>query len=342
MERYRKQILFHGVGEEGQRKLLQSRVALIGCGALGSVIAQTIVRAGIGFVRLIDRDFVDLSNLQRQVLFDEQDVAERLPKVIAASTKLRAVNSEIQIDPILADVNFANILEYVSDVDLIIDGSDNFEVRFLINDASIETGIPWIHAGCIGSHGQMMTILPGETPCLRCLMPEIPDPGSSETCDTAGVLASAIQVVSSLQVIDAIKVLTDQRESISKSLTIVDVWDASIRKLDVSNLNADRTCPCCTGTERAWLRGERGSQSTILCGRNAVQLTPSTTMSLSFQELETRLEPLGEVRNNSFLLIFKPSETDHELTIFQNGRAIIGGTEDLSEARQLYTRYIGQ
>ena len=342
MERYKKQILFHGVGEDGQQKLLRSRVALVGCGALGSVIAQTIVRAGFGFVRLIDRDFVDLSNLQRQVLYDESDVAERLPKVIAAEKKLHAINSEIEIEPVLTDVNFSNILELVSDVDLIIDGSDNFEVRFLINDASVETGIPWIHAGCIGSHGQMMTIIPGETPCLRCLMPEIPDPGSSETCDTAGVLAPAIQVISSLQVVDAIKLLTGQKELISQSLTIVDVWDLSLRKLDISNLNANKACPCCSGTDRTWLRGERGSQSTVLCGRNSVQLTPSTTMSLSFDELEPRLSSLGEVRNNSFLLIFKPNESDHELTIFQNGRAIIGGTEDLSEARQIYTRYIGQ
>lgn len=341
IERYRKQILFNGVGEEGQQRLLKSRVALVGCGALGSVIAQTIVRAGFGFVRLIDRDFVDLSNLQRQVLYDESDVEQRLPKVVAAAEKLRAINSEIEIEPVLADVSFENIIELIKDVDLIIDGTDNFEIRFLINDAAVETGIPWIHAGCVGSHGQVMTIIPGETPCLRCLMPDIPDPGSAETCDTAGVLASAIQVVASLQVVDAIKLLTDQKELISQSLTIVDVWDGTLRKLDISKLNDSRTCPCCSGSDRVWLEGERGSQTSVMCGRNSVQISPSTKMSLPFEELQERLKQMGDVKNNSFLLIFKPNESDHEITIFQNGRAIISGTEDLSEARQLYARYLG-
>ena len=341
MERYRKQILFDGIGEAGQQRLLESRVALIGCGALGSVIAQTLVRAGIGFVRLVDRDFVDLSNLQRQVLYDEQDVEQRLPKVIAAAEKLRRINRLIEIEPVLADVTCDNIAEFINDVDLIFDGTDNFEIRFLINDAAMEAGIPWIHAGCVGSHGQVMSIIPGETPCLRCLMPEIPDPGSAETCDTAGVLASAIQVVASLQVVDGLKLLTGQRELISSSLTIVDVWEGTLRKLDVSKLNQDQSCPCCSGGDRAWLRGEKGSHSTVLCGRNAVQISPPGKMSLSFDELQRRLQPLGEVQNNSFLLVFKPHESGHELTIFQNGRAMIGGTEDLSEARQLYARYLG-
>lgn len=341
MERYRKQILFHGVGEEGQKALLNSRVALIGCGALGSVIAQTVVRAGFGFVRIVDRDFVDLSNLQRQVLYDESDVEERLPKVVAAARKLKQINSEITIEPVLKDVTCENILSLIEDVDLIIDGTDNFEIRFLINDAAVEKKIPWIHAGCVGSHGQVMTIIPGETPCLRCLMPDIPDPGSAETCDTAGVLASAIQVVSSLQVVDAIKLLTGQRELISQSLTIVDVWEGTFRKLDVSNLNTNHSCPCCSGADRQWLNGEKGSQSTVLCGRNSVQISPAGKLGLTFKQLEEKLKSLGEVKNNSFLLIFKPSDSDHEFTIFQNGRAIISGTEDLSEARQLYTRYLG-
>lgn len=342
MERYRKQILFHGIGEEGQAKLLNSRVALIGCGALGSVIAQTIVRAGFGFVRLVDRDFVDLSNLQRQVLYDEADVRERLPKVVAAERKLKAINSEIEIEAVLMDVSSNNILPLMQDVDLVLDGTDNFEIRFLINDAAIEKNIPWVHGGCIGSHGQVMTIIPGQTPCLRCLMPEIPDPGSAETCDTAGVLAPAIQVISSLQVIEAMKVLTGQAELIDSALTIIDVWDGSLRKLDLSNLNEDKTCPCCSGSDRSWLKGDKGSQSTVLCGRNSVQISPSGEMTMSFAELEERLTPLGQVKNNSFLLIFNPAESGHELTIFKTGRAIISGTEDLAEARHLYARYVGQ
>lgn len=340
MDRYRKQMMFHGVGEEGQRALLNSRVALIGCGALGSVIAQTIARAGFGYIRIIDRDFVDLSNLQRQVLYDEADVQERLPKVVAASRKLTAINSEITIEPILKDVTSENILPLIEDVDLIIDGTDNFEVRFLINDAAVEKNVPWIHAGCVGSHGQVMTIIPGETPCLRCLMPEIPDPGSAETCDSAGVLASAIQVIASLQVVAAIKVLTGQNNLIPKSLTIVDVWEGTLKQLDISKLNSTRTCPCCNGDDRQWLNGEKGSQSTVLCGRNSVQISPTGSLGVTLQQLEQSLKSSGEVQNNSFLLIFKPADSDHEFTIFQNGRAIITGTEDLTEARQLYTRYL--
>lgn len=334
-------MLFAPIGTEGQHKFLNSRVAVIGCGALGSALAQTIVRAGIGFVRLVDRDFVDLSNLQRQVLYDEEDVRQRLPKAEAAARKLRQVNSEISIEPHVADVTAENILRLVHDVDLILDGTDNFEVRFLINDASVETGIPWVHGGCIGSHGQVLTILPGQSACLRCLMPEIPDPGSTETCDTAGVIAPAIQVIASLQVVEAMKLLSGQREQVGKQLTIVDVWDGTLRQLDVSKLREAGNCPCCQQGDRSWLRGERGSQSSVLCGRNSVQLSPPAQMSLSFQELEQRLQSLGEVRNNSFLLIFKPHDSEHELTIFPTGRAIISGTEEVSEARHLYTRFVG-
>lgn len=341
MNRYRKQMLFSEVGEEGQRALLNSRVAVVGCGALGSVIAQTIVRAGVGFVRVIDRDFVDLSNLQRQVLYDEADVAQRLPKAIAAERKLRQINSEVDIEGIVADVHHENILSFIEDTDLILDGTDNFEIRYLINDAAVERGIPWVHGGCIGSHGQVMTIIPGKTPCFRCLMPEIPDPGSSETCDTAGVLAAAIQVVAALQVVDAMKLMLGQQDTIPSVLQIVDVWDGSLRRLDLSKLNENQSCPCCSGAERVWLAGERGSQSSVLCGRNSVQLTPPTKMSLSLAELESRLSSQGEVKNNSFLLIFRPQDSPRELTIFQNGRAIITGTEDLTEARQLYARYLG-
>lgn len=340
-DRYRKQVLFDGIGAAGQARLLEARVALIGCGALGSAIAQQLARAGVGMLRLIDRDFVDLSNLQRQVLYDEQDVAERLPKVVAAARKLEKVNSEISIEPQLVDVTWENILGLIQDVDLIIDGTDNFEIRFLINDAAVEQQTPWIHAGCIGSHGQVMTIIPGSGPCLRCLMPEIPDPGSTETCDTAGVLSPAIQVVASLQVVDALKFLTGQADLISRSLTIVDVWEGTLRKLDVSKLNQDGTCPCCSGGDRVWLRGDQGSQTTVLCGRNAVQISPPVAMSLTFKQLEERLNGAGAVRNNSFLLIFQPNESEHEFTIFPNGRAIISGTEDLSEARHLYSRYLG-
>ena len=222
LERYSKQILFAGLDEAKQQRLLDSKVLLCGCGALGTVLAETLARAGVGMLRIVDRDFVELSNLQRQVLFDEQDVADRTPKAIAAAHKLTRINSQITIEPIVADIDHTNIVGLTEGVDLILDGSDNFEVRFLINDASLETGIPWIYAGVIGSHGQTMTIFPGKTACLRCLIESVPDPGSTETCDTAGVLGSAVNVISSLEAIDAIKILSGQAELVSPKLTVID------------------------------------------------------------------------------------------------------------------------
>jgi molybdopterin-synthase adenylyltransferase len=342
MDRYRKQILFDGIGEAGQRRLIAGRAAVIGCGALGSVVAESLVRAGVGFVRIADRDFVDLSNLQRQVLYDEEDVRQRTPKAIAAAEKLRKINSEVTIEPHVVDVTSASVLELVRDVDVILDGTDNFETRFLINDAAVETGIPWVHGGCVGSHGQVMSILPGRTPCFRCLMPEVPAPGSSETCDTAGVIGPAVQVVASLEVVEAFKILSGQVEMIKPELTILDVWEGTLRRLNMENMNAGKTCPCCSGTDRSWLRGEQGSQSTVLCGRNSVQIAPSGRSTLSLDELAGRLQPLGTVRTNPFLLVFSPNDSDHELTLFTDGRAIISGTEDLAEARHLYSRFVGQ
>ncbi len=340
-ERYRKQILFDGLGETGQERLCRSRVVVIGCGALGSVILELLVRAGVGFVRFVDRDFVELSNLQRQVLYDESDVAHKLPKVIAASQKLAKINSEIILEPIVQDVTYEGILDLIRDVDCILDGTDNFETRFLINDAAVETNTPWIHAGCVGSHGQVMSIVPRQTPCLRCLMPEIPDAGSSETCDTAGVIGPAVNIVASLQVVAALKILSGQQQLIKSELTIVDVWDGTLRNLSMDSLNAGNTCPCCSKGERLWLHGKSGSQTSILCGRNSVQVSPGSRSKLILVDLAKKLADSGIVQQNAFLLTLSPFDSVHELTIFTDGRAIITGTEDPSEARSLYARYIG-
>lgn len=341
LERYSRQILFTGLGEKGQQRLLASKVLLCGCGALGTVLAETLVRAGVGSVRIVDRDFIELSNLQRQVLFDEQDIADRLPKAVAAANKLRKINSQIEIEPIVADIDHTNILQLIGDVDLILDGTDNFEVRFLINDASLETGVPWIYAGCIGSHGQTMTIFPGETACLRCLMESVPEPGSLETCDTAGVLGAAINVIASLEVVDAMKILSGQRELVSPSLTIVDVWDGSFRKMSVENLRERAECPACKGGERVWLSGTKGSQTTALCGRNAVQVSPGQKVNLNFDDLQRRLDGAGEVSYNQYLLRLVLTNPDFEVTVFRDGRAIVKGTEDISVARGIFARYIG-
>lgn len=341
VDRYRKQALFSGIGEAGQQRLLDSRVTLIGCGALGSVIADTLVRAGVGFLRIVDRDFVDLSNLQRQVLFDEADVAERLPKAIAAARKLRAINRQVTLDPQVLDVTPANVLELITGADVILDGTDNFEIRYLLNDAAVETGTPWIHAGCVGSHGQMMSILPGQTPCLRCVMPEIPAPGSSETCDTAGVIGPAVQIMASLQCVDALKILTGQTDLIVPALTVVDVWQGTWRRIDLARLLADGQCPCCQGTERPWLSGAAGIRTSVLCGRNSVQISPGTSAGWTLPQLADRLGTSGNIRVTPFLLIFQPSESQTELTIFPDGRAIITGTEEISEAKSIYARYLG-
>lgn len=339
--RYQKQILFAGIGEDGQQRLANSRILLVGCGALGCVLADAMTRAGVGAIRIVDRDFVELSNLQRQCLFTEADVAAHLPKAVVAANRLRAVNSQIEIEPVVADADFSNIRELADGAQLILDGTDNFEIRYLINDLALDTGIPWIFTGCTGSHGQMMPVFPGESACLRCLMQNPPPPGSTETCDTAGVLGPAISVIASLQASVALKILTGQRDKVPRSLTMVDVWDLSFRQMDVSGLRDSTNCPACKGGERLWLNGTESAGSTVLCGRNAVQVNPAGKTSLSLEELARRLESAGPVTSNPFLVRVTVSESNMEMTVFPDGRAIIRGTEDPAAARTIYSRYIG-
>ncbi|MEX0703951.1 MAG: ThiF family adenylyltransferase [Planctomycetales bacterium] len=341
LDRYAKQILFASLGEQGQAKLREAKVLLCGCGALGSVLADTLTRAGVGELRIVDRDFVELSNLQRQVLYDEADVESRLPKAIAAAEKLRRINRNVAIEPIVADIDHENILGFAAGRDLILDGSDNFEVRFLINDAALETGIPWIYAGVIGSHGQTMAVFPGRTACLRCLIEDVPPPGTTETCDTAGVLGPAVNVIASLEAVDAIKILSGQPQLVEPVLTIVDVWDGTFRRLNVGDLRDRGDCPACKGGGREWLSGARGSQSTVLCGRNAVQVAPQHKGRISLDELAGRLRGQGRVETNPFLLRFSLVEPAFEITVFGDGRAIVQGTEDVAAARAIYARYIG-
>ena len=340
-ERYSRQILFHGIGEEGQRRIRSGRVLLCGCGALGSAIADSLVRAGVGFLRLVDRDFVELSNLQRQVLYDEQDIAEQLPKAIAAGRKLAKINSDVALEPLVADIDHSNMLALTNGVDLIVDGMDNFETRFLINDAALETKIPWVYGGCVGSHGQVLPIFPGETACLRCLIGDVPGPGVAETCDTAGVIGPAVTIVAALQVVTALKILAGRRDQIEPMLTIVDVWDGTLRKMNVANLRERSNCPACVRGERDWLSGRKGSQTTILCGRNAVQISPAEKQAISLTELSAKLRSAGEVSQNAFLLRLTLPGNEFQLTIFPDGRAIIKGTDDVTLARSLYARYVG-
>jgi adenylyltransferase/sulfurtransferase len=340
-DRYSRQILFHGIREEGQRRIREGRVLLCGCGALGSAIADSLVRAGVGFLRLVDRDFVELTNLQRQVLYDEQDIAEQLPKAIAAVRKLAKINSGVALEPLVADIDHTNMLDLAEGVDLIVDGMDNFETRFLINDAALEKKIPWIYGGCVGSHGQVMPIFPGETACLRCLIGEVPGPGMTETCDTAGVISPAVNVVTALQVVAALKILAGRRDQVEPVLMVVDVWDGTLRKMNVANLRERSNCPACVGGEREWLSGKKGSQTTVLCGRNAVQVSPAEKQVLSLPDLAAKLRPAGDVSQNAFLLRLTLPGNEFQLTVFPDGRAIIKGTSDITVARSLYARYVG-
>ncbi|HEY2157560.1 MAG TPA: ThiF family adenylyltransferase [Isosphaeraceae bacterium] len=339
IERYSRQVRFPALGEAGQRKLISSRVTICGCGALGTVLANHLVRAGVGHVRIVDRDFIETHNLQRQILFDEADVAANLPKAEAAARKLRAINSEVEIEAIVTDIDHTNILDLVSDADLILDGTDNFETRYLINDAAVKLNKPWVFGGVIGSEGQSMTIRPGKTPCLRCVIEDNPPPGLTPTCETAGVLGPAVAVVASFEAVEAIKLLTGAESALNNELFVIDIWDWTFRRLKVQGLLGKVDCPCCQRRKFEWLEGDLGSHTTTLCGRNAVQIAARRPQPLNFPEMASRLSPLGEVRHNAFMLRF--AAEGHEFTVFPDGRAIIKGTNDISKARTLYAQFVG-
>jgi len=336
--RYARQMRFAPLGVEGQRKLLASCALVVGCGALGSVIANTLARAGVGKLRIVDRDFLELNNLQRQVLYDEDDVAAGLPKAIAAKNRLERVNSTIEIDAVVADVDHTNIERLLDGVDCLVDGTDNFETRFLLNDAAVKTGTPWVYGGCIGAEGQTLTILPGQTPCLRCLMPEPPPPGTTPTCDSAGILGTVIGVVASMESNEALKILSGHSESISRTWTILDLWDNTVRQIKLASARTP-DCPCCGRREFNWLAGERGSHTAVLCGRNAVQLSFPGRPAVALEQLETKLAAVGQVSRNKYLV--RASVGNYNITVFPDGRAVIGGTEDIAEARSVYAKYVG-
>jgi adenylyltransferase/sulfurtransferase len=338
LARYARQIRFSPFGEEGQRRFSAARALLCGCGALGSTIANMLVRAGIGHLRIVDRDFVELSNLQRQVLFDEADAAAGLPKAVAAAEKLRQINASVVVEPIVADLDASNIEAFCDGVQIVLDGTDNFETRFLINDACVKRGLPWIYGGCVGAEGQAMTILPGKTACLRCLIPDCPAPGSVSTCETTGILGPIVGVIASIEAAEAMKILSGNRNAVSRKLTVVDVWQNTIRQIDVRPLRGETDCPTCKRGEFPWLSGRLGNRAATLCGRNAVQLShPSVTVSLD--ELAKRLQEVAEVSRNQFLLRAKVE--GYELTIFPDARAIISGTNDIPTARAVYAKYVG-
>jgi molybdopterin-synthase adenylyltransferase len=331
-DRYARQIRFAPLGTAGQARLQEASVAIVGCGALGTMSAAALTRAGMGHIRIIDRDYVELSNLPRQWLFDEQDAAEALPKAIAAQRHLARINSTAKIDARVADVSAATIDELLEDAELVVDATDNFETRFLLNDYCVREGRPWIYGAAVGSYGLAMPVLPGKGPCLRCVYPEPPG-GAQPTCDTAGVINSITSMVASWQSGLAQRWLSGDRE-LPTRLTTFDVWKAETRQLNVTR---DKDCPCCVGHEFGWLDQARRAPIS-LCGRNAVQIH-ERSRPIALEQLARELAAVAPVRVNEFALRFFPPP--YEITIFPDGRAIIKGTQDTGVARSLYSRYVG-
>ena len=336
-ERYSRQVLFSGIGEEGQRRLLQSRALIIGCGALGSAHAESLARAGVGKLRIVDRDFVEASNLQRQTMFTERDADERIPKAVAAANHIREINGDIEVDSKIADVNHSNIERLIDDCDVVLDGTDNFATRYLINDACVKHEINWIYGAAVGSYGVTMTIRPHQTPCLRCVFEEAPPAASAPTCDTAGVIMPIISVVAAVQVTEAIKLLTGQTEDLHRALMQFDVWRNEWRKINPGPPAPD--CPTCAVGRFETLEAASGEFAAVLCGRDAVQISPAQVTQLNLRELAERLRVTGEVKFNDYLLRFRTG--DFELTVFQDARSIIRGTSEITTARSLYAKYIG-
>lgn len=338
-ERYSRQMIFHEMGQAGQMKLAQSRVMILGCGGLGSASASILARAGIGHLKLVDRDFLELNNLQRQILYDEHDVKEGLPKAIAAQRKIEQINSTIHAEPVVDDVNRFNIEKLISDIDLIIDAADNFETRFLLNEACAKHKRPWIYGAAIESYGLAMTIIPDRTACLRCIMDHIPQPGSINTCESVGVLASIVLIIASIQCAEAMKILTGQQQEIAHHLISIDVWQNSYETIDVSKEHLPKNCPVCHQHRFDFLEGKAGSAFTTLCGRNAVQILPFKATLIDLPRLAIDLSAMGVVKVNEYLIRFEIE--GYELSIFPDGRTIVKGTTDTGIARSLYSKYVG-
>ena len=336
-ERYSRQILFPGIGTAGQDRLRDSRVALLGMGALGSSHAEALARAGIGRLKLVDRDFVEASNLQRQTLYSESDAEQRLPKSVAAAKRLREINSEVETEVVVTDVNSTNIEDIVKDSDLILDGSDNFLVRYIINDAAVKLGKVWIYGAAVSGYGATMTIRPGVSPCLACVFEEMPEAGSGPTCDTAGVIQPIIQTISALQVTEALKILTGREDKLHGCLIQTDIWENRWNKISLAAPTPD--CRCCVRRDFSFLIAESAESVATLCGRDAVQVRPMRSDGFDLGSFATRLKGIGDVRSNEYLVRF--TADGFEVSVFSDGRAIIKGTDDASVAKGIYARYVG-
>ncbi len=336
-ERYSRQVLFAPIAAAGQQRIGRASVVLVGCGALGTVGAEMLARAGVGRLRLIDRDFVEPSNLQRQSLFTEADAREGRPKAQAAQQALAAINSETRLEGVVRDLTARNIESSCEGFDVIVDATDNFETRFLVNDFAFKTGVPWVYGGCVGSAGMACVFRPGSTGCLCCLLPDPPRRGSLETCDTSGIIAPAVHSVAAFQVTQVLKLLVGEEPA--AELFQMDIWEGSWRLLGLSQ-SRNAECRCCVGREFRYLEGRRQDQVVRLCGRNAVQVFPQENCDVDFARIARRLEGCGQVRSNDSLLRI---EVDgYQIALFRDGRSIIKGTDDPAQARSVYDRYIGR
>ncbi len=335
MSRYSRQELFAGIGREGQERLRRSRVLVVGCGALGSALAETMARAGVGSLTVVDRDFVETTNLQRQSLFDEEDAALARPKAVAAEARLRRVNSEVAVRGIVADVDAALAGRLVGGADLVLDGTDNFETRYVLNDVCLRAGVPWVYGACVAAHGAALAVRPGKSPCLRCVLGERPAAGSGETCDTAGVVAPIVQVVAGVQAAEALKLLAGRVDALVSGLVTIDLWAGTF---DVAGFGGRAPwCPSCTEGRFDYADASPPSAA-VLCGRDAVQLRGAGT-PVDVGALAARLQGKGEVMANAHLVRFRAPEA--ELVVFADGRAIVRGTADAARARAVLARYVG-
>jgi len=336
-ERYSRQVLFRGIGQEGQRRLCTSKVAIIGCGATGSALVSLLARAGVGTIRIIDRDYVEPSNLQRQVLFNEHDAAESTPKAQAAACAVKRFNSDVQVEPFVSDLTPENIEELLSGFPILLDATDNFETRYLINDYAIKNNIPWIYSAAVGSYAVTMNIVPGKSACLSCIFPQSPA-GLVETCDTNGILNPAVNLAASIAATESLKLLIGAHDKLRKTLLSFDLWTNDRAEISAAYPNSD--CPTCGKYEFPHLAGE-GRPHITICGRNSVQIH-ERRRPIDFAELAARLTPHGKIKHTDFILKFWPkTSAEYEMTIFPDGRAMIKGTTDTGIARSLYARFVG-
>lgn len=359
--RYDRQVLLPQIGAAGQRRLRHTAVTLVGCGALGSHVADLIVRAGIGALRIIDRDVLELSNLQRQTLFDEHDLSAGLPKAEAAARKLRRINSAVELTGVVADLTPRNAEELCAGADLLLDGTDNLETRYLVNDVAVAGGVPWVYAACVGTEGRVMGIVPRQTACLRCIWETPPAPGTVPTCDTQGILGATVALVASLEAVEALKIVLGRTEELS-GLLAAELWTGRVQRIRAprnapaaSRTEPERErgaregealaepgagCPCCVRGDYEFLRGARGSSAIMLCGRDAVQVTPAEPVTVDFRRIAGRLPAAARAQRSEYLLRFQAEGCT--VSVFADGRAIVQGTADPAVARAVLARYVGQ